>query len=237
MGDTAFLARRPIAHRGLHDGNKACWENTLSAFKAAMDGGFAIELDVHMSKDGVALVFHDEALKRLTGHDGYIHDLSAAEAAELAIGGTADRIPALRDVLDLVGGKVPLVIEIKGNPGHDAGLVGAVASALSGYTGEAAIMSFAHWHVRKFAAEAPLVAGGLTAEGTSERQLEEHFAMLAHGISFVSFNVNELPNRFVDFVRKRLSMPVITWTVRTPETVERTRLYADQMTFEGFLPA
>lgn len=235
--DLAFLTRRPIAHRGLHDGNKQRWENTLSAFQAAVDGNYAIELDVQMSKDGAALVFHDEELKRLTGREGFIHELTASKATKLKIGGTQDRVPRLADVLDLVAGQVPLVIEIKGNPGRDKGLVAAVARDLKGYKGEAAIMSFAHWHVRKFVSEAPGIPAGLTAEGSTEKLIEEHFSMLAHGISFVSYHVNELPNPFVAFARERLAMPVITWTVRQPEQVERTFAHADQMTFEGFRPA
>ncbi len=236
MADAGFLTRRPIAHRGLHDGNRKRWENTLSAFKAAVDAGYAIELDVEQSADGEALVFHDEALKRLTGRDGHVHALTARQARKLNIGGTHDRIPLLGEVTDLVAGKVPLVIELKGNPGHDAQLVSAVAKALAGYGGEVAIMSFAHWHVRRFASDAPGVPAGLTAEGTAPRQLEEHFSMLAHDIAFVSFNVNELPNPFVTFVREKLALPVITWTVRATADVEATRRHADQMTFEGFLP-
>jgi glycerophosphoryl diester phosphodiesterase len=232
----SFLTRRPIAHRGLHDGNNNRWENTLSAFDAAVKRDYAIELDVELSADGKALVFHDSALKRLTGREGHIHELTAGEASKIAIGGTSDFIPTLSDVLDLVAGRVPLVIELKGNAGHDKGLVKAVSRDLAGYKGEAAIMSFAHWHIRRFAADAPAIPAGLTAEGAKPRQLEDHFAMLANGISFVSFDVDALPNPFVTFVRERLSMPVITWTVRTPEQVAQTRRHADQMTFEGFLP-
>ena len=92
-------------------------------------------------------------------------------------------------------------------------MVAAVGEALSAYRGEAAIMSFAHWHIRNFATQAPGVVCGLTAEGSRSGQMESHFSMLAHGIDFVSYNVDELPNPFVSFVRERLAMPVITWTV------------------------
>lgn len=236
MRPAPFLTRGPIAHRGLHDGNQACWENTPSAFKRAIDKGYAIELDVQPSADDVALVFHDAELKRLTGRDGHIHELTAAEAASVPVGGTDDTIASLSDVLALIDGAVPVVIELKGNAGHDSGLVAAVARALDGYEGEAAIMSFAHWHVRNFAEQAPGIPRGLTAEGTRRGQIESHFSMLAHDLDFVSYGVDDLPNPFVAFVREKLSLPVITWTVRTDEQVERTRLHADQMTFEGFVP-
>lgn len=234
--DASFLKRLPIAHRGLHDGNRNRWENTMAAFAAAVEAGYGIELDVQQTRDGKAIVFHDEKLERLSGRQGFIHELDASEATALSIGGTGERAPLLAAVLDLVAGKVPLVIELKGNAGHDAGLVDAVASDLKGYTGEVAIMSFAHWHVRKFRDRVPGVPGGLTAEGTRPGQLESHFSMLAHDIAFASFHVDELPNPFVATMRERLGLPVITWTVRNPEQVLLTDTHADQMTFEGFLP-
>lgn len=234
--DLSWLTERPIAHRGFHDLNRSRWENTLSAFSAAIERGYAIECDVHLAADGVPVVFHDDALKRLTGRDGHVHELGSAELAQLAVGGTSDRVPRLADMLELVAGKVPLVIELKGIPGKDEGLVEKVAQALVGYRGHAAIMSFDHWLVREFPRQAPGIHGGLTACGRTDAELEAHFSMLAHDISFVSYGVADLPNRFVTFVRQRLGMPVITWTVREPKGVERSFAYADQMTFEGFEP-
>lgn len=236
MNDLSWLTARPIAHRGLHDLNKNCWENTLSAFARAAEHGYAIECDVHLSSDGEVVVFHDDTLKRLTGTDGYIWQRTAAEMAALRIGGTADHAPTLGELLDLVDGRVPLVIELKGIPGRDDGLVAKVAAALRGYKGKAAIMSFDHWLIRDFSRHAPGIPSGLTAWGDQEHELEAHFSMLAHGISFVSFSVAHLPNRFISFVREKLAMPVITWTVRDQAAVDKTFAHADQMTFEGFAP-
>jgi len=234
MADISWLTRRPIAHRGFHDLNRVRWENTLSAFDAAVERDYAIECDVHLSADGVPVVFHDNVLNRLAGRDGFVHDLTAAELAQLRIGGTQDHVPTLAEMLARIGGRVPLVIELKGVEGKDGGLVAAVAKALQGYRGKAAIMSFDHWLVRRFAADAPGIPAGLTAEGRTMADLEAHFSMLAHPISFVSFSVLDLPNPFVAFVRDRLAMPVITWTVRNEETRAATFAHADQMTFEGF---
>lgn len=231
-----WLTRRPIAHRGYHDMNKARWENTLPAFEAAAARNFAIECDVHLSSDGVAMVFHDDDLKRLAGRDGLVHDLTSQELKALAVGGTGDRVPSLKETLALVDGRVPIVIELKGTEGHDDGLVTAVADELAGYSGHAAIMSFDHHLIRRFASDAPGIPAGLTAEGIREKNIEANFSMLAHDISFVSYCVQHLPNPFVSFVRERLSMPVITWTVREPATVTHTFAHADQMTFEGFDP-
>jgi glycerophosphoryl diester phosphodiesterase len=125
---------------------------------------------------------------------------------------------------------------LKGTPGRDEGLVAAVAERLRRYDGKAAIMSFDHWLIRQFPSLAPGIPGGLTAYGTSNRDIEAHFAMLAYDITFVSYAAGDLPNRFIGFVREKLAMPVITWTVRDQPAVDLTFRYADQMTFEGFEP-
>lgn len=231
-----FITRRPIAHRGLHDGNILCWENTLSGFQRAIDHNFSIELDVTLSKDGVAMVFHDKALKRLSGQEGYVHETNAIELQKMTIGGTDDHVPTLSDTLALIDGQVPVIIELKGvTPDIDA-LAGAVAKDLEGYHGDAAMMSFDHWLVRRFKDVAPNRPRGLTAEGLSTEAMEAHFSMLAHDIQFVSYSVDELDNAFITLCRDRLSMPIITWTVRNEADIAATRKYAHQMTFEGFIP-
>jgi glycerophosphoryl diester phosphodiesterase len=236
MTDMAWIAERPIAHRGLHDMNRRRWENTLAAFAAGAEKGYALECDVHLSADGVPVVFHDDQLERLTGTPGFVWQRTAAELAALRIGGTDERVPTLGDLLRLVDGRVPLIIELKGTPGHDSGLVRRVAEELRPYQGKAAIMSFDHWLVRSFAAEAAGIPAGLTAAGTEPHMLEAHFSMLGYDLAFVSYDVSALPNPFVRFVRERLGMPIITWTVRDEAAVARTFAHADQMTFEGFEP-
>lgn len=234
--DLSWLTRRPIAHRGLHDLNKSVWENTLPAFNAAIAGNYAIECDVHLSSDGVALVFHDDSLKRLTGKDGNIHDLTAEQACALTVGTTRDHVPSLRQMLDLIAGRVPVVIELKGIEGQDDGLVAAVALELKDYQGEAAIMSFDHHLIRRFRSDAPSVPAGLTAEGVLPSDMEAHFAMLAYDVDFVSYNFHHLPNPFITFFREQLQRPVITWTVRNAQEKAVSDLHADQITFEGFIP-
>jgi glycerophosphoryl diester phosphodiesterase len=236
MKNLSWLTAQPIAHRGLHDCNNLVWENTLPAFEAAAAKGYAIECDVRLTSDGVPVIFHDEGLFRLTGTDGHVWQRTAREMAALRVGGTGDHPPSLKEMLDLVHGRVPLVVELKGVPGRDAGLVDRVCALLHDYGGKTAIMSFDHWLIRQFAAHARDIPTGLTAWGEADHELEAHFSMLAHGISFVSYAVDCLPNRFSGFVRERLGMPVITWTVRDEPAVERTFAHADQMTFEGFVP-
>ena len=234
--ELSWLTARPIAHRGLHDGNRACWENTLSAFARAVDKNYSIECDVLVSNDGVPMVLHDADLRRLTGTDGQVHDKTAKQLQAMKIGGTQDHVPSLREMLDLVKGQVPLVIELKGDPGHDQALVGTVARELDGYKGHAALMSFDHHLLRQCAASAPGLPVGLTAEGLRDQDIEDHFSMLAHGISFASYYIHHMPNRFTSFVREKLNMPLITWTIRDEASLKKTCELADQATFEGFLP-
>jgi glycerophosphoryl diester phosphodiesterase len=236
MASIDWLKNVPIAHRGLHDLNKTCWENTLSAFDAAASAGFAIECDVHLSADGKAVVFHDGTLDRVTGQQGNIDELTAAEAGELRVGGTNDHVPTLAASLGLIGGRVPIVIELKGIRGKDDGLVKAVANDLAAYDGPAAIMSFDHHLIRLFGKDAPGIPTGLTAEGLCDEDLEAHFSMLAYKIDFVSYNVHHLENRFVEFVRVRLGLPVISWTVRSFDDKATSDAHVDQITFEGFDP-
>lgn len=231
-----WLTARPIAHRGLHDSNKKVWENTLPAFSAAIAGNYAIECDVHLTKDGQVIVFHDDVLDRLAGREGRICDLTLAEAQQLTIGTTQDHAPSLRQMLDLIAGRVPVVIELKGIEGQDEGLVAAVAKELKDYQGKAAIMSFDHHLVRLFRSDAPGVVAGLTAEGTRPADMEAHFAMLAHDVDFVSYNFHHLPNPFISFFREVLKRPVITWTVRNQQEKAVSDLHAEQITFEAFIP-
>ncbi|WP_180901628.1 glycerophosphodiester phosphodiesterase family protein [Martelella soudanensis] len=231
----AWLTAHPIAHRGYHDMNRAIWENTLPAFQRAIDADFAIECDIHMSADGVPMVFHDDDLERLCGRNGEIEHLTAAEARSIAVGGTTATIPALADLLDACGGKVPLVIELKASPADPAAFAEATLAALAGYDGAVALMSFdvALLSALKNAGSSrPL---GLTAEGRSEEALAAHRKAFAIGLDFVSYYYDHLPNEFVAGLREK-GVPVITWTVRNEEARRHTFQNADQMTFEGFDP-
>lgn len=236
MRDIAFLTARPIAHRGLHDGNADRYENSLSAFDAAIAGRFAIELDVQLSADGEAIVFHDDTLDRLTPSRGPVAALDCAVLREIRLGGTAEPIPSLRDTLAHVGGRAGLVIEMKDNGARNPALAQAVARDLEGYDGPVAVMSFQHDLLSAWRDTGSPVPLGLTAEGIGAPALARHREALGYSVAFVSYHVKGLPNAFVAHVRDDLGLPVITWTVRTPEDVAATRAYADQMTFEGFDP-
>lgn len=234
----SFITRLPIAHRALHDGNNKVFENSMSAVRAAVEHGYAIELDVQLSGDGVAMAFHDKTLDRLTSQTGLVIERDAEELQSIRLGKSKDNIDTLEDVLLEINGDVPIVIEMKGNgDAMDArALASGVARDLENYRGEAAVMSFEHNLLYAFSRTGSKRPLGLTAEGIGKVAFEQHRAALPLGIEFVSYAVTALPNEFVEEARKVHEMPVITWTVRTPEEVELTYKYADQITFEGFLP-
>lgn len=230
-----WMKRTPIAHRGLHDKANGRFENTLSAARAAADAGYSIEVDLHPSRDGVPMVFHDDTLDRLTARKGAMRALDASELGTISIGGTADTIPTLAQLLDLVAGRVGLVLELKGIEGKDDGFVAAVLKVLQSYRGPVAIMSFDHWLIadaRRLGAQVPV---GLTAEGGEEARAIHERAVQAWSPDFLSYGITDLPVPFVTAFRAT-GRPVITWTIRTPADAEKSARHADQITFEGFLP-
>lgn len=236
MTSADWIKERPVAHRGYHDMNKQVWENTLSAFSRAVDAGFAIECDIQLSSDSVPMVFHDHDLQRLCGLKGEVRERTAGELGMLSIGGTADRIPTLRQMLTLVKGRVPLVIELKGiSAEEDDGLAEAVLDVLEGYEGKVALMSFDHWLLKDLKSLECRYPVGLTAEGADPEQFFVHDEAMQLGLDFVSYCAPHLPNSFVTALREK-GIPVITWTVRDEIMREHTYKYADQMTFEGFDP-
>jgi len=240
IGRAAWITSRPIAHRGLHDIAAGRPENSLSAARAAVRGGFGIEVDLQPAADGVPMVFHDYTLERMTSQKGNVRDRSAAELGQLALAGTADRIATLDELLETVAGRSGLVLELKGLPGRDDGFVAAVAERLAGYDGPVAIMSFNHWLLADARREAPDLTPnlvlGLTAEGDDTHYSEHVAALSAYDPDFVSYGIDDLPCRFVTEFRQS-GRPVITWTIRSREDAAKSALYADQITFEGFDPS
>ncbi|GGD89474.1 glycerophosphoryl diester phosphodiesterase [Aureimonas endophytica] len=234
MTELGWLTARPIAHRGFHD---ARWpENSLGAARAAMAQGFAIECDVHLSRDGVPMVFHDDTLDRLTGEPGRLAERDADALSVLPLLGTGETIPTVADFLKTIDGAVPIVMELKGaSADADRGFMARLAPLLDAYRGELALMSFDGWLIDQALAYGRRPVG-LTAEGIAESELAAHRAVFDRGCAFVSYNVEHLPNAFTAYVREERRAPLITWTVRDAAGVAATRAHADQMTFEGFLP-
>ncbi len=230
-----WLTERPIAHRGFHDLNRSVWENTLSGFARAADAGFSIECDLQYAAEAIPVVFHDDDLKRLCGISGDVRDRTAAELGLLPIGGTSDRIATLRQLLALVDGRVPLVLELKGRKGDDEGFAMAVLDTIEDYKGHIALMSFDHWllkDLKEIGTDRPV---GLTADGIRPEELARNEEAMQLGLDFISYHYGHLPNPFIT-QQRALGRPIITWTVCDDEARTITALNADQMTFEGFDP-
>ncbi|WP_170382093.1 glycerophosphodiester phosphodiesterase family protein [Ruegeria atlantica] len=244
---TAFL-QTPIAHRALHDKTDNRPENSRAAIAAAIEAGYGIEIDLQLTSDNRAMVFHDYDMARLTGQSGPIQQISAAQAQATQLLHADEGIPALDEVLEMVAGKVPLLIEFKdqdGAMGPDVGLLEADAvRALQGYDGPVALMSFNPNSVAELARLAPHLPRGLvTCSYQPEIELLPQ-AVCDHlrdipdfdcvGASFISHEVADLNRPRVAELKAR-GVPILCWTVRSPEQEAEARAVADNVTFEGYL--
>jgi glycerophosphoryl diester phosphodiesterase len=245
----AFLTR-PLAHRGLHDVAAGRPENSLPAFRAAIGAGYGIELDLQLSSDGVAMVFHDYDLQRLTGQLGPVAGKTAAQLGQIALLGDSEGIPTLAQVLDLVAGQVPLLIEVKDQDlrlGPKIGaLEAATVQALHGYAGPIALMSFNPHSVLRLAELAPEFPRGLT---TCDYDAEDWHLVPADrraalstipdfdrtGCCFISHQRDQLTNPHVTDLKAR-GVTVLCWTIRSPAQEADARKVADNITFEGYHP-
>ncbi|MGV3553235.1 glycerophosphodiester phosphodiesterase family protein [Rhizobium sp.] len=234
--DLEALIRQPVAHRGRHDGNKAVWENTLSAFEAAIEQGFAIECDLQYAADAVPVVFHDDDMERLCNTKVDVRSKTSGELGLMSIGGTRDKVPTLARLLSLVKGRVPLVLELKGREGDDEGFASAVLEAVEEYQGPLALMSFDHWLLRDLRELGTTRPVGLTAWGEKPEDFIAHEQAMALGLDFISYHILHLPNDYITLQRSK-GIPVITWTVRNAEQQAHSDANAEQITFEGFDPA
>ncbi len=246
----AFLSR-PVAHRALHDRAQGRPENSRAAIRAAIEHGYGIEFDLQMSADGVPVVFHDPYLMRLTGQDGAVGERTAAELGRLPLKGGAEGIPTLREVLELVAGRVPLLIEVK-DQSHELGpveglLEEATAAALRGYEGPVALMSFNPHSAMALRDAAPDIPRGLVtcsydlAEPewvpAGERRLDRLRDIAdfeAAGACFISHEASDLGRARVAELKDQ-GVPVLCWTIRSPEAEQAARRVADNVTFEGYL--
>jgi glycerophosphoryl diester phosphodiesterase len=247
MAGLDWLTTRPIAHRGLHDASAGVIENTASAFMAAIAGRYAIETDLQISADGEAMVYHDDALGRLTEGHAALATLPAAAIKAAPFRGTADRIMTLGELCDLVVGRATLVLELKSRFDGDNRLAVRAAQVLAAYRGPVAAMSFDPAPVAALRTVAPGLARGVVAE----RRYDHHdwdslsgiqklgLAFLLHAGKtqphFIAYAVRDLP-ALAPAVARLLGRPLLTWTVRSSADRARATRYADQMIFEGLRP-
>lgn len=245
------LLNLPVAHRALHDLARGRPENSAAAVQAAVAAGYAIEIDLQLSSDGEAMVFHDEDLLRLTGEEGPVNARPAAALAALPLAGGTGGIPRLTEILALVAGRVPLLIEIKDQlltPGGAIGpLEAATAAALTGYSGPMAVMSFNPDSIAEMARIAPDLPRGLTTgawdyEGYApvpadlcdqRREIPDYDRV---GACFISHEAADLDRPRVAALQAA-GAQVLCWTIRSPEAEAQARRIAANITFESYLPA
>lgn len=242
------LRRLPVAHRALHDRALRRPENSRAAIRAAMAAGYAIEIDLQLSADGHAMVFHDDELDRLTAATGPVRARSAAALGAIGLKDADEGIPSLAEILALVNGAVPLLVEIKdqdGGIGPGVGVLEAAAARLlAGYAGDVAVMSFNPHSVAEMARLLPRVPRGLTTCAWDEdewaplppadcarlRDIPDYNRV---GASFVSHD-------WVDLGRARVAelaaqgADVLCWTIRSAQDEATARRIACNVTFEGY---
>lgn len=244
----AFLTT-PIAHRALH--GAAGPENSGPAIQAAIDAGYGIEIDIQPAKCGTPMVFHDYQLQRLTGAAGMINQTTLKDLHRLTLMNSAAQIPTLAQVLDMVQGRVPLLIEIKDQDGALGPALGsleeAVSQALQGYDGPVAMMSFNPHSVAHFASLSPMVPRGCVTCLFEENRWPHvpvarrtELATLRHAraphVDFISHRHTDLRNPHVAQI-KAAGKPVLCWTTRTQSEDTTARQIADNVTFESYHPA
>ena len=234
---------RPYAHRGLWGGELP--ENSLAAFRAAADAGFAIELDIQLSKDGEVMVFHDYTLTRMCGVDAHVKDMTAAELGACRLGGSEQKIPTFREVLDTVDGRVPLLVELKGED-FSTDLVPAALAILKDYKGAWCMESFNPLLLRAVKKCAPHAVRGLLVtdlirdkkEGSKARNFALS-AMLLNFLcrpNFIAWNEN-YPHSVSRFVAIRLmGAASMCYTTRDEKKYQSHIKKGTYPIFEGFVP-
>lgn len=251
--EKTWLTDYQYAHRGLH--NDQYPENSLPAFENAVQHGFAIELDVQMTKDGKIMVFHDPTLKRMTGVDRKIRDCTFSEIRALRLNHTEYKIPTLRETLRLIDGRTPLLIEIK-KKGFAGDLEHELYEMLQGYRGKYAVQSFSPFSIRWFKKNAPRVLRGqlscnfsLCKEnfpagmGAIVRFFVTKLLLIVQHLgvnficrpNFISYELQKVNTRLLRRLR-RSGAPIFAWTVRSMEDYERAKPYTDSVIFENFTP-
>ncbi|MCF6199061.1 MAG: glycerophosphodiester phosphodiesterase [Hyphomicrobiaceae bacterium] len=251
MPDLSWMSQ-PFAHRGLHDPAKGIVENTRSAVQAAIDHGFGFETDLRLASCGEVMVFHDARLDRLIEATGNFDQYNKEQLQALTFKGTSDKMMSLPEMLALVEGKVPLLLESKSDwqmsQSETERFVRNIARPLQTYSGHFAVMSFDPAIVAAFRKLAPEIPRGLISERYNDGKYW-HFLSLRQRLSqrfllsfsrthpdFIAYNIKALPAIAPLIARHLFKCPLLTWTVRTPAQQKRAQRYCDAMIFEGFVP-
>lgn len=235
------------AHRGLHDLSQGVPENSLTAFRRAAGRGFGAELDVHLLSDGTLAVFHDSDLARMTGREGVIEDLTAAELSACRLGGTEETIPQLRDVLRIFErARLPLVVELKSHDGNHDALTARTVEELDRFGALYVMESFDPHCLLWLKNNRPeIIRGQLSQDFTRApsglgARMDRLLADLAFNRftkpQFVAYRFEDRERPALRRIVQRGSPVVFYWTVRSREDMEIAEAEGAQVIFEGFVP-
>ena len=228
------------AHRGLHGGEIP--ENSLAAFERACEAGVGIELDVQLSRDGVVMVFHDYTLVRMTGKEGKLSDLTADELSSLTLANSGETIPTFAEVLALVDGRVPILVELKGES-VDTSLCERVAAHLSAYNGAYCLESFNPLligHIKKYLPDAfrGLLYTNVCREKKSRSALNVTLTCMALNFlakpNFIAYNQQDRNALPVRITTRLFRAPRFVWTIRSAEALQTAHEKGECPIFEGF---
>ncbi|HZY37234.1 MAG TPA: glycerophosphodiester phosphodiesterase family protein [Mucilaginibacter sp.] len=237
-----WLKKMPIAHRGLHSNKPRIPENSIRAFKNAIKHNYAIELDVLVMSGQQVIVFHDDNLKRMCGIDKPVIELDSFNYKYYQLSGTDETIPLLQDVLDVVDGRVPLLIGIKKQHGvKNTNMI--ILNSLLGYKGPVAIQSFNPFVMGWFSKNAPsLTRGQISSDFKNKKmnfiqryllkKLKLNFISKPH---FIAYDMGDLPNNLIKR-KRRNGMSILAWTVDSTESNKRVNEFCDNIIFENFYP-
>ena len=233
------------AHRGLYDNEHGIPENSMAAFRRAVDKGYGIELDVHLTADNQLVVFHDDTLTRMCGMNKKISSFLYSDLMQLRLLGTEEGIPLFKDVLELIDGKVPLIIELKVDGSNQNLLCPLVWQLLSRYKGDYCIESFHPFVLQWFKRHEPqVVRGQLSCNFFKENPHCDIVLFLMSNLmtnffthpDFIAYKYLDLDNPAVIYNRKLFHMMTVVWTIPGKPTYDRFKNKVDVMIFEGFEP-
>lgn len=225
----AWVQDYPIAHRGYYQDPEAP-ENTLAAFQRAIDAKLAIELDVHLSKDGEVVVFHDETLQRACGVSDAIADLTSTELRTHTLWQSQQRIPLLTEVFRQVKGRVPIYVEVK-NWGPPGPLEEAVAKLVKAYQGPVMVLSFNWDSLRWFARHVPEVPRGLNFSVRGLGKFMYFWALAPHVIVCNRLKFSDRALRLMSLLR-----PCMVYNIHSQVQAEQVKPLVHNYIFEGFQP-
>lgn len=236
----SWIVKQPIAHRGLFNENIP--ENSLAAFKNAVKNKVTIDLDVCCLADGTPVIFHDEKLARMTGKDGFISNCKYTDIQKLTLGSSKEKIPTLQEALDVIDGKVPVLIEIK-NYSKVGDVEKSIWKVLQGYRGDYAITSFNPYSLEWFKNNAPKVKRGQISSFFENKEIPgvRKFFLKRMSLNkkvsepnFIIYAAENMPNKYLK--KYYGTLPVLACTIKSEEEEKRLAGYCDNFVYDSYTP-